>query len=157
MKMLKGVIFATAFLSASLNATEVLATINDKTINKSDIDLILKKSNITFDELSLEDKEQVLNRLIDRELLVDVAKSVGIEKDEEFKKALENYRKDLLIEVWMDKLYKRTLVSDSEANKYYQEHIDSFKTPAQAHARHILVKSEDEAKKIIDELSRIKS
>ncbi len=125
-------------------------------LNKSEIDPNLKKSNVSFDNLSPQEQEQILNRLIERELLVDVAKKAGIEKDEEFKKAIENYKKDMLIKIWMDKVYNRTLISDSEANKYYQDNKDKFKTPEEAHARHILVKSEDEAKKIIDELKGLK-
>jgi len=156
MKILKSALFATTLIATSISATEVLATVNDKPINKSDINLILKKSGVTFDKLSPKQQRDIIDRLIERELLVNVAKKAGIEKDEDFKKALENYKKDLLIQSWMDKIYKRTLISDSEANKYYQEHKDDFRVPPQVHARHILVKSEEEAKKIIDELKNLK-
>ena len=111
---------------------------------------------MSFDKLSKKQQKQMLDKLIERELLVDVASKAGVEKDPEFVKALTSYKKDLEIKTWMGKIYKRTLISDSEANKYYQEHKEQFKTPAKVHARHILVKTEKEAKDIISELSKLK-
>ncbi len=156
MNLIKSAVLTTMLAASSLMGAEVLATVNGKAINKSDVDTILKAQHISFDKLSKKQQKQILNKLIERELLVDVASKAGVEKDPEFVKALNNYKKDLEIKVWMDKIYKRTLISDSEANKYYQEHKEQFKTPAKVHARHILVKSEKEAKDIIAELSKYK-
>jgi parvulin-like peptidyl-prolyl isomerase len=156
MSLLKNTILVTSLLIASVNANEVLATVNGTPISKEDINAIIKAQGADFDKLTKEQQKKLVDKLIERELLVDVAKKAGVEKDEAYKKALENYKKDLAIKVWMDKIYKRTLISDSEANKYYQDNKDKFKVPAQVHARHILVKSEDEANKIIDELKNLK-
>ena len=156
MKLIKNAVLSTMLVTGSLMSAEVLATVNGKSISKSDVDTILKAQHMSFDKLSKSQQKQMLNKLIERELLVDVASKAGVEKDPEFLKALNSYKKDLEIKVWMDKIYKRTLISDSEANKYYQEHKEQFKTPAKVHARHILVKSEKEAKDIIAELSKLK-
>jgi len=156
MSLLKNTILVTSLLIASVNANEVLATVDGTPISKEDINAIIKAQGGDFDKLTKEQQKKLVDKLIERELLVDVAKKAGVEKDEAYKKALENYKKDLAIKVWMDKIYKRTLISDSEANKYYQDNKDKFKMPEQVHARHILVKSEDEAKKIIDELKNLK-
>ena len=156
MKLIKSAVLSTMLVTSSLMSAEVLATVNGKSISKSDVNTILKAQHMSFDKLSKSQQKQMLDKLIERELLVDVASKAGVEKDPEFLKALNNYKKDLEIKVWMDKIYKRTLISDSEANKYYQEHKDQFKTPAKVHARHILVKSEKEAKDIISELSKLK-
>ncbi|NPA27668.1 MAG: peptidylprolyl isomerase [Epsilonproteobacteria bacterium] len=156
MKILKSALIVSAIFSTSLVADEVLATINGVPITKSNVDFILKNSRTSFDKLTDEQKKELLDRLIERELLVEAAKKDGIEKDEEYKRALENYKKDLLIKVWMDKLYNKTLVSDSEANKFYQENKEMFKKPETIHARHILVKTKEEAQKIIDELKGLK-
>jgi len=156
MSLLKNTILVTSLLIASVNANEVLATVNGTPISKEDINAIIKAQGADFDKLTKEQQKKLVDKLIERELLVDVAKKAGVEKDEAYKKALENYKKDLAIKIWMDKIYKRTLISDSEANKYYQDNKDKFKVPAQVHARHILVKSEDEANKIIDELKNLK-
>ncbi len=156
MKILKKAIVASFFATALLNGADVLATVNGVAIKKSDIQNILKLRGIDFDKLPKEQQKNIVNKMIERELLALTAKKAGVEKLPEYKKALENYKKDLLIRVWMDNLYKKTLVSESEAKKYYQEHKEKFKVPPSIHARHILVKSEEDAKKIIDELKKLK-
>ncbi len=156
MKVLKKAIVASLFAACMLQAADVLASVNGVAIKKSDIQSVLKARGIDFDKLPKEQQEKIVNKLIERELLASVAKKAGIDKSDEYKKALENYKKDLLIKVWMDDLYKKTLVSESEAKKYYEDHKNQFKIPASVHARHILVKSEDEAKKIINELKNLK-
>jgi len=156
MKLLKGVVLSSVLTVSTLISAEVLATVNGKAISKDDVNTILKAQRISFDKLPKNQQKQLLNKLIERELLVKVANEAGVEKDPEFVKALDNYKKDLAIRVWMDKIYKRTLISDSEANKYYQDHKKEFSQPARVHARHILVKSEKEAQDIINELSKLK-
>jgi len=156
MKLVKSVLISSAILTTSLMSAEVLATVNGKTISKSDANMLLKRQHITFDMLPKNAQKLFLEKLIERELLSDVAKKAGIEQDPKFIKELNNYKKDLAIKVWMDKIYERTLISDSEANEYYQAHKDMFKKPETVHARHILVKSEKEAEDIINELKKAK-
>ena len=156
MKLIKSAVLSTMLVASSLTAAEVLATVNGKSISKSDVDTVLKAQHMSFDKLTKTQQKQMVDKLIERELLIDVASKAGIEKDPEFVKALNSYKKDLEIKIWMDKIYKRTLISDSEANKYYQEHKDKYKTKATVHARHILVKTEKEAKDIIAELAPLK-
>ena len=155
MKVIQSVVLSTMLATSSLMSAEVLATINGKSISKSDVDAILKTQNMSFDKLSKAQQQKMLEKLIERELLVDVASKAGVEKDPEFVKALNNYKKDLAIKIWMDKIYKRTLISDSEANKYYQDHKEQYKTEENVHARHILVKTDKEAKDLIAKLSKL--
>jgi len=156
MKLLKGIVLSSVLATSLLLSSEVIATVNGKAINKSDIDALLKRQHISFDKIPAKQQKALVEKLIERELLTEVADKAGVEKDPEYLKALENFKKDLKIRTWMDKIYKRTLISDSEANKYYQDNKDKFKRGASVHARHILVKSEKEAKDIIAELSKLK-
>jgi len=156
MKLVKGIVLSTMVASTMLMASDVVATVNGKTISKSDINNILKAQHMSFEKLSPKQQKQLVDKLVERELLVEVADKAGVKKDPAYLQALNNYKKDLEIKTWMDKIYKRTLISDSEANKYYQDHKNMFKKPATVHARHILVKTEKEAKDIIAELSKLK-
>jgi parvulin-like peptidyl-prolyl isomerase len=141
---------------ASLNAKEVLATVNGKPITKSYVNMLLRGEKVDFDKLPDKDKREILNQLIEKELLSEIAKNSGVEKDSEYNIILDIYKKNLMIEIWAKKLFDKTLVSDSEANKYYQENLEKFTTPEKVKARHILVKTEDEAKKLIEELKGLK-
>lgn len=154
MKIIKSTILAST-LFVSLHAAQVVATVDNVTITKSDINAMLKSQHMTFDKLNKKQQEQLVKKLIERELLFDVAHKAGVEKDEAYIKALKKYEKDLTIHTWMDKVYERTLISDSEANKYYQNNKDMFKRPAQVHARHILVKDEKEATAIANKLKNL--
>ena len=156
MKIITKIALASALALGTVNASDVLATVNGVAINKDYVNNVLKAQGKEFDKLPKERQKEIVNKLIERELLAEIAKKAGVEKDSDYKKALENFKKDLLIRVWMDKLYKRTLISDSEANDYYQKHKEQFKIPEKIHARHILVKTEDEAKKIIEQLKGLK-
>jgi len=141
MKLVKGIVLSTMVASTMLMASDVVATVNGKTISKSDINNILKAQHMSFEKLSPKQQKQLVDKLVERELLVEVADKAGVKKDPAYLQALNNYKKDLEIKTWMDKIYKRTLISDSEANKYYQDHKNMFKKPATVHARHILVKT----------------
>ena len=156
MQLIKTTLIASALMLTSGWAADVLATVNGKSITKDDINMLLKPQGMDFDKLPKEQQKKLVNKLIERELLLDSAKEAGVEKDKDYQKVLDNYKKDLAIKVWMDKIFKRTLISDSEANKYYQDNKDKFKTPQKVHARHILVKTKEEAQKIIDELKNLK-
>jgi len=156
MKLLKGIVLSSVLATSLLLSSEVIATVNGKSINKSDVNAILKRQHTNFDKYPSKQKVALVNKLIERELLIEVADKAAIEKDKDYLKALDSYKKDLKIKIWMDKLYKRTLISDSEANKYYQENKKRFKKGESVHARHILVKTEKEAKDIIAELSKLK-
>jgi len=156
MKLVKGMVLSSFLATSLLLSSEIIATVNGKTINKSDINAILKMQNTSFDKILPKQQKALVKKLIERELLAEVANKAGVEKDPEYLKALENNKKDIKIRIWMDKIYKRTLISDSEANKYYQDNKDKFKRGATVHARHILVKSEKEAKDIIDKLKKLK-
>jgi len=155
MKVLKSALLASALL-VSVNAADVVATVGKVAVTKSDIDSMLKNQGISFDKIDKRQQARLVKKLIERELLFDAAQKAGIEKDEDYLKTLENTKKDLAIRIWMDKVYARTLISDSEANKYYQENKDMFKVPEQVHARHILVKSEKDANEIINQLKDLK-
>jgi len=156
MKLVKGVVFSTILATATLMSGEVLATVNGNNITKSTVNSMLKAQHMSFDQLTKGQQKQLVSKLIERELLIDVANKAGVENDPAYKETLENYKKDLAIKVWMDQIFKKTLISDSEAKNYYNAHKDKFKVPAKVHARHILVKTEDEAKKLIAQLSKLK-
>lgn len=140
-------------LTASLMmGAEVLATVNGKKITKEEVNSILKSAGITFDQLREDLKKKVVDQAIERELLKEYAVKSGIENDPEYKKALEKLKKDLAMEIWMKKQFDSIKISDKEAEDFYKKNIEKFKRPETVHARHILVKSEEEAKNIIKEL-----
>jgi peptidyl-prolyl cis-trans isomerase C len=98
---------------------------------------------------SFEEKEKFLNIIVDREVLTQEAKKAGMDKDPAFIDELEQAKKEILVNLMAQKLNKEK-VNDEALRAYFNKNIKDFQL---VHASHILVKSEEEAKKIKKELS----
>lgn len=99
-------------------------------------------------------KEKFLDELVKKELLYQEAVKKGLDKDTEYLKKLEDFKKLTLISVLLEKqIEEKTKVSDQEVKDYYEQHKNDLASISKMRASHILVKSEDEARKI---LARIK-
>ncbi|NPA55231.1 MAG: peptidylprolyl isomerase [Epsilonproteobacteria bacterium] len=136
-------------LFGSLFANDVVAVVNGEKITKAQINQVLKNQNITYDKLPSQIKKRVLDRVITQALLIKKAENSGVTKTKEYKEALDKVKKQLAVDVYLKQHIK---VSDAEIKQFYQEHKRNFKQPAQVKARHIVVKTKQQAQKIIEEL-----
>lgn len=149
-------VLAAATLSISLNAA-VFATVDGEQVTDQDIQAILSQMpQLAQGGITPELKKQIIDQAIDRKLLAKNAIKSGIEKEKEFQDALVEVKKNLALEVWMKKAYDNVEISDKEIKEYYDKNQDKLIEPKQAKARHILVKTEDEAKAIIASLKSLK-
>ncbi len=140
------------------NASESYGTVNGEKITKEEITQVMGSQAMQFDTLDASMKKRVIDMLIDRKLLAQNASKSGLENSDSYKKKLEAIKKDLLLNVWMEEEAKKIEKSTTEADlkTFYEKNKDKFTSPAQLNARHILVKTEDEAKDIIKTLSGAK-
>ncbi len=145
-----------AVLALSLPASDVLATVNGHKITKQDIQQVMNSmgARASYDSLPDDVKKKILNQVIEQRLMQQKAIASGVERTKEYKEALAKLKGKLALDVWMKQQLDKIKVSDAEAKKVYNEHKNAFKRPETVHARHILVKSEAEAKKIIDILNK---
>jgi len=113
---------------------------------------------MSFDGLDDTLKKKVLNMVVDRKLLAQVAEKSGVEKSEEYAKQLKVIKKELALDVWMKKEMKAVEdgLSKEKLQKFYKANEKNFSVPKKLQARHILVKTEDEAKALIKELDAAK-
>lgn len=127
-------------------------------------------------------RQQILEGLIERELIIQEAEKAGIEvteeeinnridelkkqfqTEEQFKAALQQagiteeelpdeVRRMLLTEKMLDGIFKDLEVTNEEARQYYEENKDSFQIPETANIAHILVTDEETARKAIEEIN----
>jgi len=139
-------------MGVSLNAA-VYATVNGVEVTDGDItNLMRAMPGAKFNQLQPEQRKKVIDQAIERKLLAKEAIKSGIEKDSEFKKSLEVIKSDLALEIWMKRVYEKIKVSEADAKAYFDKNKDKFIKPETAKARHIVVKTEKEAKDIIAEL-----
>jgi parvulin-like peptidyl-prolyl isomerase len=158
--------FLTVLLLSSVVASaQTLVTVNGKPITQEEVDQeLMQATQGRFNQVPPERqavfRQQVLQQLIGKELIYDDAKKKGIlnsaEYKKEYKKLEERMKKELAIQVWQKKVLDGIKISQKELKDYYKKNIDEFKEKETVHARHILVKTKEEAKKIIDELKGLK-
>lgn len=156
---MRKLLFASLSLAVaiSLNAG-VYATVDGENIDDKDIAALMggAMGQGSIDKLPKETKEQVINQAIERKLMAKQAKKEGIEKDKEYKEALEKVKDNLMLEVWMKKIYDGIKVTDADIKKFYEDNSAKFMKPKQAKAKHILVKEKKDAEKIIADLRSLK-
>jgi len=159
MKIIRNTLLAVTLGTGIIYAADILATVNGKKITTEDAERFIRAANPqqSLATVSESDKKIITDRLIERQLFIEAAQKAGIEKDPEFQKALAIAKDELMINQWMKRQYESTVVSDGEAKEYYEKNKSQFQKPAQVHARHILVKSESEAKKMIETLKALKA
>jgi len=141
-------------LGATFLSAEVLATVNGKEVTTEDANLYVAQTQpgARYDMLPADQKKMIVDRLIERALFIEQAKKEEIEKSPDYINALERDKEELMVRTWITEQFRNTVVSDSEAKAYYDKHTDEFKVPAQVHARHILLKTKEEAQAVIAQL-----
>jgi parvulin-like peptidyl-prolyl isomerase len=154
--ILRGVLALAVCMSVG-NAEDVLAVVNGKKVTKDDVNIILRPAGLKFEQLNPEVKSNVIEQAIERELLKENAIKSGVENLSEYKEALVKIKEDLALEVWMKNKYNSVNIDEKDAKEFYQRNIEKFQKPKTVRARHILVKTEDEAKEIIKILQETKT
>jgi peptidyl-prolyl cis-trans isomerase C len=102
-----------------------------------------------------EGRENFLNEIIKKEILYQEALKRGLEKTPEFKQKVEDFKKLTLIsELIGQEVMSKAKVSDQEVKDFYDKHKEDFTTTSQIRASHILVKTEDEANKVLERLKK---
>jgi peptidyl-prolyl cis-trans isomerase C len=98
-------------------------------------------------------KEKLIEELIQRELLVQDAIQKQLDKSAEIIAQLDSAKKTLLTQADVQNFIKANPVTDAEIKAEYDSKV-AGENGTEYKARHILVKTEDEAKKIIAELDK---
>ena len=154
----------TLLFAATLSSGQTLVTVNGSAITQEDVDSALMNAtqgrfNQVPADKQAEFRQQVLQQLIGTELVYGDAKKTGVLNSKEFKdeyaKVQERVKKQLAIQVWQKQQLDKVKVSDKELKSYYDKNKEEFNEKESVHARHILVKTEAEAKKIIVELKSL--
>ncbi len=157
-------LLSTLLFAATLSSAQTLVTVNGAAITQEDVDSALMNAtqgrfNQVPADKQAEFRQQVLQQLIGTELVYGDAKKTGVLNSKEFKdeyaKVQERVKKQLAIQVWQKQQLDKVKVSDKELKNYYKKNTEEFNEKESVHARHILVKTEDEAKKISLELKSL--
>lgn len=151
---------AAAVISISASAA-VLATVNGHPISSDEVNSVLMEGTQgRFMTLPKEKQDELQKRVIDglvlQELVYEEAKKSGVTDSamykEEYDAIVKRIEKQLAAKVWQTQMLENIKIDPKEIKSYYDAHPEEFLQEEQVHARHILVKTEAEAQKIIDQL-----
>ncbi|OLP53724.1 peptidylprolyl isomerase [Rhizobium rhizosphaerae] len=133
-------------------ADPVVAKVGDAEIHKSELDLAVNSLDPQLAQLSDEQKQAAaLSGLIDVKLLAKDASQEGLGNDAAFKQRIA-YLTDRELHNAYFKKHVVDAVTDAEVKARYDKEVAAIKPQEEVKARHILVKTEDEAKAVIKEL-----
>jgi peptidyl-prolyl cis-trans isomerase C len=135
-------------------ANPVLAKVNGAEIRASDVALAEEELGPSLAQMDpATKKENVLSFLIDMKIVSKEAEEKKIADREDFKTRLTFARNRLL----MDNLLAvegKAATTDENMKKVYEDAAKQISGEQEVHARHILVETEDQAKKVEEDLKK---
>jgi len=144
-------LIAALVLPLSVMAQNV-ATVNGKPVPMSRVDALIKTATHgQQQDVPPEVKAQAKDQVVLREIFAQEAEKQGIPASADYKAQLDLVRQTVLINTLFQNFIKTHPVSDAEAKAEYDQ-IKAEQSALEYHARHILVDSEDEAKKLIAQI-----
>ena len=130
----------------------VIAKVGNLEIHQSELDLAIANLDPQLAQLPDDQKKvAALSAAIDVKLLAGDAAAEKLDQTDEFKKRLQ-YLTDRELHNAYFKAHVVDTVTDDEVKARYDKEVAGLPKQEEVHARHILVKTEDEAKDVIKQL-----
>ena len=102
-----------------------------------------------------EGKEKLLDEIIKRELVYQDAKKMKLDKDPEYLEKVKEFEKMTLISIILKKeVEDKAKVDDAEVKEFFDKNADKFTIGTKIRASHILVETEDQAKKLSERIKK---
>ena len=139
-----------------MSEQKILATVDGVNITEADVDAYIK--NMPQDQQAYaaypQFREHVLKQLMAFHLYAKMAVEEKMDETEEFKAMLENARKEILAQTAINSVLKDVVVTEEEMLAFYNENPDHFAEAESAHAKHILVDTEEKAMEIMTSIEK---
>lgn len=139
--------------ASSAFAADSVATVNGKPIKQSVYDYIAKDATARGQKVDAPVKEAIINKLVDSEIVYQEAQKLGLDKQPDYVAREELARRELLTSAFLQDYVKKNPISDADTKAAYEQYKKAYGEKEYS-ARHILVKTEAEAKDIIAQLGK---
>ena len=134
-----------------LSPETILASFGGQTITLGEFNQLWEEVPKEY-KLQL-DKSMVLDQVISEKLLIQEAKNMGLEKDNDVLEQIKKMTEQILVQVLIEReILDKVDVNDEEISEYYEENKVSFTEKEQIHLYNILLESEEEAQDILEQL-----
>jgi peptidyl-prolyl cis-trans isomerase C len=136
-------------ISAAIADDKVVATVNGHPISEADLTLAEAEIGNELGNLPEATRRRVLVEfMIENQLFAEAAEAANLGTGPEFDKRIAFWRQRALRDAYFDKTVKAS-IGEEGARAIYEDKVKQLKPEEEVQARHILVASEDEAKKLI--------
>ena len=161
-RVLMGIAVLAAVCAVTVRAEDkVLATVGNEKITEKDLEDNIKQFRMMFPQapptLNPEQKRMILDQMVLHKTLFTAAMDAGTKLDTEAEFQLDMMRKTFTIKLFIDKQLAAVPVKDAEIKAYYDKNTMQFTIPETRKLRHIVVKTQQEADKIAQQLKAKKS
>ena len=127
----------------------IVATVDGENIYSSDVVTLFQTLPEQYRQAGLDQMaDQIVERLIEQTLVSNAARKSGLTETAEVKRRIKVLSDGVLQQMYLESKISEQLTDDA-LKAAYREQIAGAKRPEEIRARHILVKTEAEAKKII--------
>ncbi|MGE0874635.1 MAG: peptidylprolyl isomerase [Burkholderiales bacterium] len=138
---------------AAPTVKDPVATVNGVAIPKARSDALVRQQAQRGQADSADLRGAVREELINREILAQEAARAGISKRPEVQAQIDAVRQEIVVGTFVNDWLRKNPVTDAEVQSEY-ERVKGASGDREYKARHILVKSEDQAKSLIADLKK---
>jgi len=141
------------FLASSTLVAQdkILATVNGQNVTESQLEIAAAQSKIDYKAITFEQKKLLTEALINRQLVLGEAIKANYNNDPDIKARVKALTDSYIAANYLAAIAEKMNSSEDEMKTYYNKNVVP-NVPKEYKARHILVKTEDEAKAIIKEI-----
>jgi len=138
-------------LPSQRETSEAIASVNGHSLPKEDFDMLLPEDYERI--LTIEEKQQYLDRWITAELLYEAAKDGGFEVTRDIEALLELQKKEMVADRFVQHVIEqRAVVSEEDVRAYYDAH--EYEYTKEFRVSHILVSTPEDAEEVLQELKK---
>ncbi len=140
--------------AADKDDDRVVATVNGAKIFYSEVLEAQKAMGGQAQAVPLEMIQTLLiNTIADRKLVAVEARNKGVDKTESYKKRLASIEEHILQREYLTS-FAEEQITDEKVKAAYEKVVKDFKPTMEVNARHILLKTEEDAKEVIKDLDK---
>jgi peptidyl-prolyl cis-trans isomerase C len=133
--------------SPAVQPDKVWARVDGNPITEADVAMAAEDPALSLPAMDEAQKRDVIvGYLMDLKIGAKAAEAAKIGEGRDFARKLAYFRDKLLLDEYLDREVKKTVTAEA-TRKLYDDTVKNVKPEPEVHARHILVETEDEAKK----------
>gem|GEM_PF-339993 len=143
-----------AFAAEEPAKDAIIAVVDGEELRQSDLEMMMRELPPAVRMMPMDRLyDQLVRRLVDRRLMAKAATDLKLDQSEKLQRYVSFLKEGALQEAMVRDLIEKQVTEES-LKKQYEKLVAGMPAQEEAHARHILVEKEEEAKDLIQKLEK---